>query len=87
MDDPETVAPDPSPGAEHVADGDHGLGPGATAFMGLGLSIGLTMAVLVGAGLLVDNWLHCSPIGLLVGLALGLLMAVVLTVGTVKKYM
>ena len=87
MDDPETAAPDPIPGTEHVGDGDHGLGPGATAFMGLGLSIGVAMAVLVGGGLLVDNWLHCSPWGLLVGLAVGLAMAVVLAVGTVKKYL
>jgi F0F1-type ATP synthase assembly protein I len=87
MDDPGAGAHDPSPDTEHPADGDRGLGQGATAFMGLGLSIGVTLAVLVGGGVLVDGWLHWSPYGLLVGLALGVLMAVVLVVGTVKKYL
>ena len=87
MDDPGAGARDPSPDTGQPADGDRGLGQGATAFMGLGLSIGVTLAVLVGGGVLVDGWLHWSPYGLLVGLALGVLMAVVLVVGTVKKYL
>lgn len=43
------------------------------------LALGLTMAILVGGGLglglLVDDWLGTSPIGTLVGLALGVLLA------------
>ncbi len=43
------------------------------------MALGMTMALLVGAGLglglLVDSWLHSSPIGTLVGLALGVVFA------------
>ena len=63
------------------------LTPGATAFLGLGISIGLSLAILVGGGVLVDDWLHCAPFGLLVGLALGVFMAVMMVVATVRKYL
>jgi F0F1-type ATP synthase assembly protein I len=66
---------------------DSGLAAGATAFLGLGISIGLSVAILVGAGVLVDTWLHWSPFGLLVGLALGVIMAVLMVVATVRKYL
>ena len=85
--DPPTTGADPSPVAEPPAAEVRGLGPGATAFLGLGLSVGVTLAILVGAGVLVDGWLHSSPLGLLVGLALGVVMAVLMVVATVRKYL
>jgi hypothetical protein len=89
MDDTESsaAADDPTPGAGTDGGEVRGLTPGATAFMGLGLSIGLTLAIFVGGGVLIDSWLHCSPIGLLVGLALGVVMAVLMVVATVRKYL
>jgi len=82
-----TAADDPKPGAEPDGDAAQGLGPGATAFLGLGISIGLSLAILVGGGVALDAWLHWSPYGLLVGLALGVLMAVLMVVATVRKYL
>jgi hypothetical protein len=85
--DPGTGAVDPTPETGPGPREDRGLSPGATAFLGLGISIGLCLALAVGAGVLVDGWLHCSPFGLLVGLALGIGMAVLMAVATVKKYL
>jgi F0F1-type ATP synthase assembly protein I len=87
MDDPGTGADDPTPDSAHDAGEPRGLTPGATAFLGLGLSIGLSLAILVGAGVLVDNWLHWAPWGLLVGLTAGVVMAVLTAVATVRKYL
>ena len=43
------------------------------------MALGLTMALLVGAGLglglLVDSWLHSSPIATMVGLGVGVVFA------------
>jgi Putative F0F1-ATPase subunit Ca2+/Mg2+ transporter len=50
-------------------------GPGAVDL----ISLGVTMAILVGGGLglglLVDDWLHSSPIATFVGLFLGVAFA------------
>ncbi len=85
--DPRTGADDPTPDRAPDDVDARGLTPGATAFMGLGISVGLALAILVGGGVLVDGWLHCSPWGLLVGLVLGVAMAVMMVVATVKKYL
>jgi F0F1-type ATP synthase assembly protein I len=53
------------------------------------LSMGIASAVCIGlglgAGLLVDNWLHTSPALTFVGLFLGVAAAIILTVRQVKK--
>ena len=85
--DPPTAGGDPTPGAEHDSSDARGLTPGATAFLGLGLSVGLSFAILAGGGVLIDSWLHWSPFGLLAGLALGIVMAVLMVVATVRKYL
>jgi len=85
--DPSTAAGDPKSGAKSDDAEARGLGPGATAFMGLGLSVGVSLAIMVGAGVLIDDWLHWAPFGLLVGLALGVFMAVLMVVATVRKYL
>jgi hypothetical protein len=85
--DPSTAADDPTPGAEPGTPEARGLTPGATAFLGLGLSAGLSLAIMVGGGVLIDSWLHWSPFGLLAGLALGVVMAVLMVVATVRKYL
>ncbi|MGA2837657.1 MAG: AtpZ/AtpI family protein [Acidimicrobiales bacterium] len=89
MDDPDpgTGAGDPHRDAAPGSPDDRRLSPGATAFLGLGISMGICLAVLVGGGVLVDGWLHCAPYGLVVGLALGIVVAGLMAVGTVKKYL
>ena len=87
MHDPGAGADDQTPDRAHSSTEDRGLTPGATAFMGLGISIGVSLAVFVGAGVLVDHWWHWAPWGLLVGLVLGVVMAVLMAVATVRKYL
>ena len=85
--DPRTGADDPTPDRARDDAEYRGLTPGATAFLGLGLSIGLCLAICVGGGVLLDGWLHWSPFGLLAGLTLGVVMAVSMVVATVRKYL
>ena len=66
---------------------DRRLSPGAVAFLGLGLSIGLCLAVTVGAGLALDAVLHSAPAFLLVGLGFGLVTAVAMAVSTIRRYL
>ncbi len=86
MDNPAPTpdAPDPQP---HWQPADRRLSPGAVAFLGLGLSIGLCLGVTVGAGLALDAVLHSAPAFLLVGLGIGLLMAVAMAVSTIRRYL
>jgi F0F1-type ATP synthase assembly protein I len=86
MDEP-TPAPDADDPQPHWQPEDRRLSPGAVAFLGLGLSIGLCLAVTVGAGLALDAVLHSSPVGLLVGLVIGLAVAVAMAVSTIRKYL
>jgi hypothetical protein len=85
--------PTPTPGADepeprpHWVPADRRLSPGAVAFLGLGISIGLCLAVTVGAGLLLDALLHTSPAFLLIGLAIGIVVAVAMAVVTIRKYL
>jgi hypothetical protein len=85
--DPRTGADDPTPGTGHDDAGHRGLTPGATAFLGLGLSVALCLGICVAGGLLLDSWLHWKPFGLLCGLTVGVVMAVAMVVATVRKYL
>lgn len=86
MDDP-APAPDADDPQPHWQPADRRLSPGAVAFLGLGLSIGLCLAVTVGAGLALDAALHSAPAFLLVGLGIGLLVAVAIAVSTIRRYL
>ena len=48
-----------------------GSGPGVFDLMALGLTMALLVGAGLGLGLLVDDWLGSSPIATMVGLALG----------------
>jgi F0F1-type ATP synthase assembly protein I len=85
--DESTPAPDAHDPHPDGQPSDRRLSPGAVAFLGLGLAVGLCLAVTVGAGLAVDAVLHSSPVGLLVGLVVGLVVAVAMAVTTVKRYL
>jgi len=86
MDDPA-----PTPEAEEPQPvwqpADRRLSPGAVAFLGLGLSIGLCLAVTVGAGLALDAVLHSAPAFLLVGMGTGLVVAVAMAVSTIRRHL
>jgi hypothetical protein len=86
MDDPAS-APDADDPQPHWQPADRRLSPGAVAFLGLGLSIGLCLAVTVGAGLALDAVLHSAPAFLLVGLGVGLAGALAMAVSTIRKYL
>ena len=88
MDEPAPASGADDPEPEHHWDPeDRRLSPGAVAFLGLGLSIGLCLAVTVGAGLALDAVLHSSPAFLLVGLTVGIVVAVAMAVTTIRKYL
>jgi len=64
-----------------------GLGPGAVAFLTLGLSAAVVLVICGGLGYLVDRWLNTSPAFTLVGVALGIATVVAMTVTRVRKYL
>ena len=87
MDEPNPPPADGQEPEHRWAPADRRLSPGATAFLGLGISMALCVAVTVGAGLALDAVTHDSPVFLLVGLAVGIAVAVGMAVATVRKYL
>ena len=61
--------------------------PGAAAFLGMGTSAAVLVAVGVVLGLWGDNAWHTSPILLMVGIVLGLAAAVASVVTQIRKYL
>lgn len=43
----------------------------------LGIRLGMSVALGLGGGLVVDNWLHTTPIATLIGMVLGIAAAMV----------
>jgi ATP synthase protein I len=83
MDETQPSEPaDPAP-----TEGQPPLGPGAIAFLTLGVAWAVALAVGWGIGYLLDRWLGTSPALSLVGLAFGLVLAVLMTVVRVRKYL
>lgn len=62
-------------------DGMRAAGP----YLGLGIQIGLSMAVFAGAGILVDRWLDTSPWGVIVGAILGMVGIVYLVLRVARE--
>ena len=62
-------------------------GAGALAFLTLGVAWAVALAIGWGLGYLLDRWLGTSPVLSLVGLAFGLVLAVLMTVVRVRKYL
>ncbi len=63
------------------------LAPGAVAFLTLGVAWAVALAVGWGIGYLIDRWAGTSPIFTLVGLGFGVVLAVLLTIDRVRKYL
>ena len=76
--------PDPSPGSSQP---DQRLEPGAVAFLTMGVAVALSLVLGGLLGYLVDGWAHTGPVFTLVGLAFGVVVAVLLIVTRVRKYL
>ncbi len=63
------------------------LGPGAVAFLTLGVAWAVALVAGWGIGYLLDRWTGTSPVFSLIGLALGLVVAVLMTVVRVRRYL
>jgi F0F1-type ATP synthase assembly protein I len=61
--------------------------PGAVAFLGMGLSAAACVAIGVALGLWADSIWHTAPALLLVGLFAGLVVAAMMVVGQIRKYL
>lgn len=61
--------------------------PRVIDLLSMGLASALAVGGGVGLGFLVDEWLGSSPLLTFVGLALGVVLAVVLTVREARKYL
>jgi F0F1-type ATP synthase assembly protein I len=61
--------------------------PGAVAFLGMGLSAAVCVALGVGLGLWADRAWHTAPALLVVGLLLGLGAATSMVVAQIRKYL
>lgn len=72
----EDALPDPPP-----------LGPAAFAFLTLGVAWAVALAVGWAIGYLVDRWADTSPLFGLVGLFFGLVVAVLMTIARVRRYL
>ncbi len=83
MKDPE---PGPSPQGEPESPDRSGL-PGLAAFAVMGTTIATCVAVGVGLGIWVDKTWHTAPAGLLIGIVLGTVAAVVSVVQQVRRYL
>jgi hypothetical protein len=83
MEDTQPSEPDEKPTPEPSPP----LGPGAVAFLTLGMAWAVALAAGGGLGYLIDQWAGTSPIFTLVGLALGLVLAVLMTIDRVRKYL
>ena len=77
----------PLPEPEPDGDGQHGPVEGAVALLSLGLACAVSLALAAGLGYLIDGWLHTSPVFTLVGLAFGMVVAVLMAVTTVRRYL
>jgi ATP synthase protein I len=81
-----TPPPDPKEGPT-ASEQPSPLGAGAVEFLTLGLSIAVLLVAGGGLGYAVDRWLGTSPLFLLIGLALGIVAAVLMTVARIRKYL
>lgn len=61
--------------------------PGAVAFLSMGISAAVCVAVGVVLGLWLDNVFHTAPALLLVGLALGLVTAALSVITQIRTYL
>jgi F0F1-type ATP synthase assembly protein I len=77
--DPESGEPPPSHEPTVVA--------AAVEFLSLGLAAAVSLVAGGAAGYFLDRWLGTSPLFVLIGVALGVVMAVLMTVARVRKYL
>jgi F0F1-type ATP synthase assembly protein I len=84
--DESTPPPDPQETSPPGSEPESPLGP-AVEFLTLGLSAAVMLVAGAGLGYLVDRWASTSPIFTLIGLVLGVAMAVAMTVVQVRRHL
>ncbi len=84
MDDPQPLEPGDQ---DHHPDQPPAFGPAAVAFLTLGVAWAVLLAAGWGFGYLIDRWAGTSPAFTFVGLACGLVLAVLTTVVRIRKYL
>ncbi len=77
----------PSEGSEPRKRADLGGFRPATALLTLGLSAAAAVAVGGALGYLLDRWVGTLPVFTVIGLALGVLTAVMMTITQVRRYL
>jgi F0F1-type ATP synthase assembly protein I len=63
------------------------LGAGAVGFLTLGVAVAVSLALGWAIGYLVDGWAGTAPVFTLLGLAFGIVVATLMTVNRVRKYL
>ena len=61
--------------------------PSGSELMGLGIAIALTLVVPLGIGVGIDALAHSSPIGAVIGLAVGIVAACAFAVSRFRQYL
>jgi F0F1-type ATP synthase assembly protein I len=79
--------PQSDPGSNSPPKDDQQVTPGAIDLLTLGLAGALSLVAGGGIGYLVDGWVGTSPVFTLVGLAFGVVVAVLMTINRVRKYL
>jgi F0F1-type ATP synthase assembly protein I len=82
MDDP-IPEPEPDPASRRPDSVD----AGAVEFLTLGLTVAVALVGLAALGYAVDRWLGTSPWFTLVGVVLGIVAAVLITVSRVRRFL
>jgi F0F1-type ATP synthase assembly protein I len=65
--------------------GDRDRNPGLIDLLAMGLSSAVYIGAGLGIGILLDDWLHAAPLFTFLGLAAGVVLAILSTVRQVRK--
>jgi F0F1-type ATP synthase assembly protein I len=79
--------PQPDPGSDSPPKVEPTVSPGAIELLTLGLAGALSLVAGGAIGYLIDDWVGTSPAFTLVGLAFGIVVAVLMTVNRVRRYL
>jgi F0F1-type ATP synthase assembly protein I len=82
----EEATPPPEPSSEPATQ-QPSVARGAVEFMTLGLSAAMALVVGGGLGYLLDRWIGTTPLFTLIGVALGLVTAIMMVRVRVRKYL
>jgi F0F1-type ATP synthase assembly protein I len=79
--------PQSDPGSSSPPPAESPVSPGAIELLTLGLAGALSLVAGGGLGYLIDDWVGTSPVFTLLGLAFGIVVAVLMTINRVRRYL